>query len=344
MTFETTTPDRTELPPVKHAPLLKVDDLCIKIASGAGDIWPLRGVSLSLKPGERLGVVGESGSGKSLTARAIMGLLPARAHIHSGSITLEDTNLVSLPDAAMARIRGRRVAMVYQNPLTSLNPIKRIGAQLTEALRLMPDVSRREALQRARELLTEVGIPRPAERLASYPHELSGGMRQRVMIAMALAEEPAVLIADEATTSLDVTTQARILDLLDSVVSRRSLAVILITHDLGVASRFCETINVMYAGRIVEKSPARRFFETPRHPYSQKLIAAICRLDADTATPLPVIRGEPAAAHGWLRGCAFAPRCPIASTDCETTDPPVVLSEDGSIECLHADIASTLVS
>ena len=295
---------------------LEVRDLTVEIESGAGIFTPVRGVSFDIRDGDRLGIVGESGSGKSLTALAVMGLLPSGIRIGGGAIRLFGRDLVSANERELASVRGNEIAMIYQNPHSSLNPVQTIGRQLTEALRLNTELSQSERKGRARELLEEVGIASAAERLDSHPHEFSGGMKQRVMIAMALAGSPRVLIADEITTALDVTTQATIIDLLDRLASDHGLSVVLISHDLGVASKFCSRIAVMYAGRLVEVGEADEFFRRPFHPYSRGLLRSICRLDADVGEPLPILEGEPLTVDNFPQGCSFAPRCAFVEDEC----------------------------
>lgn len=266
---------------------LVLDVIDLKVAFGASE--PVRGVSFSLRRGERIGLVGESGSGKSLTALSIMRL--AHQARLSGEVLLDGENLLSLSARQMTKVRGGRVGMVYQDPMSSLNPVRTVGHQLVEAIRLHSDASRAAARERAVELLADVGVPRPAERVKQYPHEFSGGMRQRVMIAMAMSASPEVLIADEPTTALDVTTQARIIDLLDRIAEEHGTAVLLITHDLGVAAGFCESINVMREGRIVERAAAEQLYRAPEHPYSKALLGAVVDLTIDVTRPIPTTNG-----------------------------------------------------
>lgn len=261
--------------------VLTVDNLTVSF----GATQPVKGISFTLRRGERIGLVGESGSGKSLTALSIMRLV--EGGLLGGSVMLKDTDLLSMSDRQMAQVRGGKVAMVYQDPMSSLNPVMTIGAQLVEAVRLHSPQSKAQASKRAIELLTEVGVPFPDERMGQYPHEFSGGMRQRVMIAMAMSGRPDVLIADEPTTALDVTTQARIIDLLDRLAEEHGTAVVLITHDLGVAAGFCETIHVMRDGLIVESNRAVELYENPEHEYSKALLAAVVDLTIDYTKPIP---------------------------------------------------------
>ncbi|MGW9267773.1 dipeptide ABC transporter ATP-binding protein [Microbacterium sp. NPDC055599] len=265
------------------APVLRVQDLTVSY----GDVTPVKGISFAVRPGERIGLVGESGSGKSLTALSIMRLNDGAKL--GGSIRLRDRELLTLRTREMTKVRGGEIAMVYQDPMSSLNPVRTIGHQLVEAIRLHERVSRQAARARAVELLTEVGVPLPEERLSQYPHEFSGGMRQRVMIAMAMSSRPAVLIADEPTTALDVTTQSRIIDLLDRLAEDHGTAVVLITHDLGVAAGFCERIHVMRHGRVVEEGPVDRIYAAPEHPYTQALLGAVVDLTVDVHQPIPTV-------------------------------------------------------
>ena len=261
-------------------PVLQVQDLTVSY----GDVMPVQGITFAVRPGERIGLVGESGSGKSLTALSIMRLNDGATL--GGSLRLRDRVLPTLRPRAMTRVRGGEIAMVYQDPMSSLNPVRTIGHQLVEAIRLHDRVSAAAARARAVELLTEVGVPLPDERLGQYPHEFSGGMRQRVMIAMAMSSRPAVLIADEPTTALDVTTQSRIIDLLDRLADDHGTAVVLITHDLGVAAGFCERIHVMRHGRVVEEGPVDRIYAAPEHPYTQALLGAVVDLTVDVQQPI----------------------------------------------------------
>ena len=261
-------------------PVLQVQDLTVSY----GDVMPVQGITFAVRPGERIGLVGESGSGKSLTALSIMRLNDGATL--GGSIRLRDRELLTLSPREMTRVRGGEIAMVYQDPMSSLNPVRTIGHQLVEAIRLHDRVSAAAARARAVELLTEVGVPLPDERLGQYPHEFSGGMRQRVMIAMAMSSRPAVLIADEPTTALDVTTQSRIIDLLGRLADDHGTAVVLITHDLGVAAGFCERIHVMRHGRVVEEGPVDRIYAAPEHPYTQALLGAVVDLTVDVQQPI----------------------------------------------------------
>jgi len=318
----------------RSTPALDVQDLTVSFATRGGMVSPVRGVSFQVASGQRMGLVGESGSGKSLTALALMRLIHPPGRVR-GTVLLNGMDLMTLDDAHLSKIRGGQIAMVYQDPMSALNPVQTIGQQLEEAIRLHRTASPREARERAATLLQDVGIQEPLRRMRSYPHEFSGGMRQRVMIAMAMSADPVLLIADEPTTALDVTTQARVLDTMSRLVSERGTAVILITHDLGVAAGFCDDIQVMYAGRIVEREMALRLFRNPIHPYSEALLRSICDLDADLTRDLPVIPGQPPLPSALPSGCSFNPRCLYAVDICRSTTPvPTMLASNGAmVEC-----------
>jgi oligopeptide/dipeptide ABC transporter ATP-binding protein len=315
---------------------LDVTDLRVDV----GSVPIVRGVSFTLRPGARLGLVGESGSGKSLTALSIMGLIRPPLRVSGGGVRLGEVDLRALRRKELDRVRGRRISMIYQDPAASLNPLMTVGDQIAEAVRLHSDAGRAIAGERAVELLGEVGVPNARSRLRSYPHEFSGGMLQRVMIAMALAGDPDVLLCDEPTTALDVTTQVRIINLLDRLCTATGVAALLITHDLGVAAGFCDDIAVMYAGQIVERAGTPALYGRPRHPYSQALMSAIIDLDVDLDRPVPAIAGQPPAPGEVGGGCAFQPRCPRAIEACGT-HPPEPREIDGSlVRCIRADEAS----
>jgi peptide/nickel transport system ATP-binding protein len=305
------------------APVLRVEDLTVEFAAPGGPLRAVDEVSFELAEGEVLGLVGESGSGKTLTCRALIRLLPSRrARITRGAVRVGGLDLMTLPDSAMQRVRGERIGMIFQNPMTHLDPVMTIGEQIGESLRFHKGITRREAGRRAVELLRQVGIPDPGLRSRSYPHSLSGGMRQRAMIAIALAGEPRILIADEPTTALDVTVQAQILRLLLDLRDRAGLSIILITHDLGVVAETCETVAVMYAGRIVERAAKRTLLRRPLHPYSQGLI----RSQPGTGAPLaelPSIPGQPPSLAELPQGCRFHPRCAYAIPRCREIRPPL---------------------
>jgi len=298
--------------------LLRVEDLRVRLRRRSADAWPVRGVDLALGEGEACALVGESGSGKSLTCLALLGLLPREAGARaSGRVLFQGKDLLTLAPRALRALRGDRVAMVFQDPLTALNPFLPIGLQLAEVLEVHRGTPRREALRAAARALGEVGLPDPEARLAAYPHELSGGMRQRVGIAMALLCRPALLIADEPTTALDVTIQAQVLDLLADLRERHGMALLLVTHDLGIVAGTCERVHVMHAGRVVESAPTRELFARPLHPYTRALLACVPRLDGDPDARLVAIPpGAPADA-----GCRFAPRCELAGERCRRDEP-----------------------
>jgi oligopeptide/dipeptide ABC transporter ATP-binding protein len=289
--------------------LLSVEDLHVRFSTRRGTVHAVNGITFDIAPGETLGIVGESGCGKSVTSLAILGLLARNGRVESGRALFEGTDLVRQSDRALRKIRGREVAMIFQDPMSSLNPVLTIGRQIREALETHFDMNRKEAEHRASELLDRVGIPRADERLRDYPHQFSGGMRQRAMIAMALACEPKLLIADEPTTALDVTIQAQILDLLRELVAEENAALILITHDLGVVAGMCERVNVMYAGMFVETGSADQLFGAPRHPYTLGLLQSVPRLDAARRARLHPIEGSPPNMLQAPLACPFQPRC-----------------------------------
>ncbi|MER7005999.1 ABC transporter ATP-binding protein [Dactylosporangium sp. NPDC000555] len=303
------------------APLLEVDDLRTWFRTDRGIVHAVDGVSLTVGRTQSVGIVGESGSGKSVLARSIMGLLPPRRTLHpSGRISFEGQDLAQLPARRLRRLWGAEIAMVFQNPMTALNPVVRIGRQLTECL---PGLSGAAARAKAVELLRSVGIPAPERRLAEYPHSLSGGMRQRVTIAMALARDPKLLIADEPTTALDVTVQAQILDLLERKRKELEMSMIIITHDLGVVAGRTDSIVVMYAGKVVERAPTRTLFARPRMPYTEALLKAIPRIDDPPHTRLDAIGGRPPDLVDPGPGCRFRDRCRYAQPRCALEEPPL---------------------
>jgi oligopeptide/dipeptide ABC transporter ATP-binding protein len=309
-------------------PLLDVRQLTVNFFSDAGTATPVDGVSFQLAKGETLALVGESGCGKSLTALSILQLLPRAATLEPGSaIELDGEDLVALEEPALRAVRGARIAMIFQDPMTSLNPVYTAGSQITEAVLAHCAVSKRQARERALHLLEEVGIPDPQFRFGQYPHELSGGMRQRVMIAMALSCEPQVLIADEPTTALDVTVQAQILEILDRLQQSHDMAVLMITHDLGIVAGRADRVAVMYAGQIVETAPIDRLFERPAHPYTRALLASVPRLTGPLQRLSP-IQGSVPTPDAWPTGCRFHPRCPYAFDKCQQ-QPPVKIVADG---------------
>ncbi|CAH2604527.1 murein tripeptide ABC transporter/oligopeptide ABC transporter ATP binding subunit OppD [Rhodovastum atsumiense] len=300
-----------------HDPVLLIEDLRTEFRIGGTWRAAVDGVSLSLRRGETLALVGESGCGKSMTSLSIMGLVPRPAgRIAGGRIVLEGRDIVPLPEHALEQLRGDRMAMIFQEPMTSLNPVMTIGEQVAEPLRLHRGLSRAEAARRALAVLEEVKIPSAARRYHEYPHQFSGGMRQRVMIAVALACEPALLLADEPTTALDVTIQAQVLGLLADLKARHGMAMLFITHNLGVVAQIADRVAVMYAGQIVEEAPVLEIFAAPRHPYTRALFAAIPRMDLD-AQELAAIPGRVPPLDAMPQGCRFAPRCPLARAGCE---------------------------
>ncbi|MBI1967463.1 MAG: ABC transporter ATP-binding protein [Gemmatimonadetes bacterium] len=307
-------------------PLLRVRDLRTYFVTerGAGTARAVDGVSFDIFPGETLGIVGESGCGKTVTSLSILRLIPEPpGHIRPGSfIEFEGRNLLTLAPKELRAIRGNKIAMIFQEPMTSLNPVFSVGDQIAEAAIVHQGLSRKAARARASEMLKLVGIPDPEERVDHYPHQLSGGMRQRVMIAMALVCHPQLLIADEPTTALDVTIQAQILELLDRLQAELGMAVMLITHDLGVVAGTVDRVVVMYAGQVVEAAPTKGLFARPAHPYTEGLMAAVPRLDAPRAR-LHAIPGQVPAATAWPAGCRFHPRCPFAWEKCRVEEPPL---------------------
>ena len=314
--------------------LLEISDLCVEVTQGSGQSAVLTNVGLEVNAGETVGLVGESGSGKTMTGRSVLGLLPRGGRVTSGRIIFGGRNLVELGEEEMSAVRGREIGTVLQDPMTSLDPTMRVGAQVAESVRRHMGASRQKARQRALELLGFVGIPRPAERIDDYPHELSGGMRQRAMIAIALACNPALLIADEPTTALDVSIQAQILSLLDRLKAELGMAMILITHDLGVIAGRADRVVVMYAGRVVETSATEALFRAPRHPYTEALLGAIPRLDNGRQTQLKSVRGSPPDPATQLTGCRFASRCEYATEDCIRQEPSL-LGAPAAVACFH---------
>ncbi len=323
--------------------LLEVRDLCTQFSTLDGVVRAVDGVSFDVARGETLGIVGESGCGKSVTALSILRLIPPETgRIASGSIHFEGNDLATLGEREMKRLRGHRISMIFQEPMTSLNPVLTVGTQIAENVVRHLDVSWKQARERAREMLDLVRIADSRRRIDEYPHQLSGGMRQRVMIAMALSCDPQVLIADEPTTALDVTIQAQILDLMLELKEKTGTAIVLITHDLGVVAETAERVVVMYAGRKVEEAPVDALFERPLHPYTRGLMAAIPRLDVDAESDgrrprLQEIPGLVPRLTQPIVGCAFASRCGLATDRCRTTAPPVVDAGGGhTVACWEA--------
>jgi len=320
-------------------PVLDIRNLKVDFTTRRGVAHVLDDVSFSVAPGELLAIVGESGCGKSMTALSVLGLIPSPpGKVVGGSILFQGRDLTKLRQSEMRRIRGGDIAMIFQEPMTSLNPVFTCGEQIAEAVRLHQKVSPRAAFARAVDMLRAVGIPEPELRARAYPHQLSGGMRQRVMIAMALSCEPKLLIADEPTTALDVTVQAQIFGLLDELRQKTGTAIILITHDMGAVAEMADKVAVMYAGRVIERGPADAVLDDPGHPYTRGLLASIPRVDADPDADLPEIPGIVPALTDLGRGCAFAPRCPLAVEACLAAQPRhVVLTGDHSAACIQLE-------
>jgi peptide/nickel transport system ATP-binding protein len=318
-------------------PLLRVRDLSVQFTrQGKEPFTAVDGISFDVSAGQTVGLVGESGCGKSVTSLAIMGLLPGRGNRVSGRADFDGTDLLTLSDAELRDRRGQDLAMIFQDPLSSLNPVVPLGIQVTEVLERHKGMSRRAARPRAAALLDKVGIPDPKRRLTDYAHQLSGGMRQRALIAMALACEPRLLIADEPTTALDVTIQAQILALLRELVTESGTALVMITHDLGVVAGLCDEVNVLYAGRIVERAQRHELFARPRHPYTGGLLASIPRLDSPRGQRLDPVPGSVADNIPWTSACAFAPRCANAIEVCRRETPqlePDLADRDHLLRC-----------
>ncbi|HTU38110.1 MAG TPA: ABC transporter ATP-binding protein [Acidimicrobiales bacterium] len=305
-------------------PVLEIQGLEVDFPTKDGVVHAVRGIDISLTQGEVLGVVGESGSGKSVTALATMGLLPKSADVR-GSIRFQGRELLGLKEKDLAKMRGTGIAMIFQDPMTSLNPVYTVGWQITEAIQAHQDLNKEQAQARAIELLEMVGIPNPGERVSNYPHEFSGGMRQRAVIAIGMANDPEVILADEPTTALDVTVQAQVLGSLRTALSETGAALLLITHDLGVIAGLADRVLVMYAGRAVETGTAEDVFYRPSMPYTLGLLGSLPRLDSDGTERLRQIPGAPPSMLGDRVGCPFAPRCPLATDLCRETEPPLTV-------------------
>jgi oligopeptide/dipeptide ABC transporter ATP-binding protein len=322
---------------MEETPILKVEGLAVSFATDQGRWRAVEDVWLQLSRGRTLGLVGESGCGKSVTALAVTRLLPRPAgRIEEGAVWLDGEDLVRLPAQGMHRIRGNRIAMIFQEPMTALNPVHPIGAQVAEVFHLhRPELNPNQVARAVIEILDRVRIPDPRRRVGEYPHQISGGMRQRVMIAMALAARPDILIADEPTTALDVTIQAQILSLMQELQRETGMALLFITHDLGVIAQICDQVAVMYAGRVVESAPVGRLFAAPRHPYTQGLLRAIPRLDSPRKQPLATVAGTVPALAERLAGCRFANRCPHAMSVCRRESPALgaVADEKHEVAC-----------
>jgi oligopeptide/dipeptide ABC transporter ATP-binding protein len=329
-------------------PLLEVNDLRTQFRTRAGLVRAVDGVSFSLDGGELLGLVGESGCGKSITALSVMRLISPPGEIVTGEILFDGKDLLRLTDEQMRQIRGDDIAMIFQDPMTSLNPVFTVGEQIAEALRLHRKLSRKAARAAAIEAMREVAIPDPARRVDDYPHQLSGGMRQRVMIAMALACDPKLLIADEPTTALDVTIQAQILELLNELRKSRELAVLLITHDLGVVAEVADRVAVMYTGRIVEESPVEELFARPKHPYTEGLLRSVPKLSVEDVVKherLQTIEGVVPSPTNLPPGCHFAPRCSYRMPRCTEEEIPLYQLENGvKVRCVLFDLAAAVTA
>jgi peptide/nickel transport system ATP-binding protein len=315
--------EKASQPLTSQEALLDVQDLVTAFDTDAGQVTAVDGVSFDIKQGQTLGIVGESGCGKSVTALSIMRLLPQpMGNMLRGKILFKGRDLASLSIEEMQKIRGGQIGMIFQEPMTALNPVHRIGKQLSEAFLLHQDITKEEALKRAINLLDKVGIPSPEIRIEEYPHQLSGGMRQRVVIAIALANKPELLIADEPTTALDVTIQAQILELLKELQKEMGMSTILITHDLGVIAETCDEVAVMYAGRIAERGTVYDIFENPKHPYTQGLLSSIPKLENERKTRMQTIDGMVPGLLDLPTGCRFQNRCPLREDRCATASPP----------------------
>jgi oligopeptide transport system ATP-binding protein len=318
--------------PIMAQPLLEVRDLSVSFRTDGGNVAAVNEVSFALKPGEIIGIVGESGSGKSQILMALMGLL-ARNGVARGSVRLDGEEILNRPDRDLDKLRGARMAMIFQDPMTALNPFMRISTQLTEVLIRHRRLDKATALTKAIEMLEAVGIPDAAKRIKLYPHEFSGGMRQRVMISMALLCQPALLFADEPTTALDVTVQAQILDLLRDLTRTMGTTVVLVTHDLGVVASLCDRVIVLYGGRVMESGPVERIFEAPRHPYTRGLLDSTPRLDELTQGELHTIPGQPPSLSRPSPGCPFEPRCALREPICATARPVMRVEGEDAVAC-----------
>ena len=317
------------------APQLAVSDLRVEIASQRGVVRAVDGISLEVAPGEAVGLVGESGSGKSMTLKSIIGVLPPEAKITSGEVVLDGTDLTRLSHSRLNKIRGRRIAMIFQEPMSALNPVMRVGKQIAEGPMIHLGDSRAKATERALELMRRVGIPDPERRFRAYPHEFSGGMRQRVMIAIALSCEPEIILCDEPTTALDVTIQDQILRLLARLCRETGVSLVFVTHDLPVVAQVCQQLAVMYGGRLVESGPVREVLHDPRHPYTLGLVRSAPDFDNVRQALVP-IPGSPPSLISPPAGCRFHPRCKFAEEDCQVTEPPLRPLAGGRMTaCLH---------
>lgn len=316
---------------------LIVKNLSLSVPSSKGRVTVVDDVSFDIPAGTKVGLVGESGSGKSLTAYSLMRLIKDPVRIDKGEIFIGDKEILGMSMKEFRHMRGNDISMIYQDPMSALNPIMRIGAQIIESIRLHSDVSHSQARKLAIEHLASVGIPEPDRRIDSYPFEMSGGMLQRVVIAIALSGEPKVLIADEATTALDVTTQDRVLTLIDRLAAERGLSVLLITHDLGVAAQFSDEIMVMYAGKLVERGSVSQIFSNPVHPYTKALLDSRCDYTIDVTKPINSIAGQPPRPDNRPEGCVFSPRCEHVQPQCREGVPPLISVQDRLTACFRAD-------
>jgi len=320
----------------KQTPLLSVKNLEVEFSTERGIIRAIDNVSFDVMPGETLGLVGESGCGKSVTSLAVLGLIPSPpGRITGGSIKLNGRELVGLPESEYRRIRGSEISMIFQEPMTALNPVFRISNQMIDVLVRHQKLSRKQARTRAVEMLALVGIPSPDKRIDEYPHEMSGGMRQRVMIAMALSCNPKLLLADEPTTALDVTTQAQVMEQIVKLQDELGTAVVLVTHDLGVVAETCNRAVVMYAGSIAEEAPIEALFEHPRHPYAEGLLKSIPRIREQKLAELPTIPGSVPDLLYLPKGCRFVDRCYKADEQCHTSEPELIWHENQAVACHH---------
>jgi len=316
-------------------PLLQVEDLRVQIASRRGIVRAVDGVSLDVAAGEAVGLVGESGSGKSMSLRAILGVLPPEAAVTSGQVMLDGVDLLQLPKAQLNKIRGTKISMIFQEPMSALNPVMRVGHQIAEGPQVHLGMNRAQSAERAIELMRRVGIPDPERRFRSYPHEFSGGMRQRVMIAIALACEPELILCDEPTTALDVTIQDQILRLLARLCRESGTSLVFVTHDLPVVAQVCQRIAVMYAGQIVERGSVQEVLSKPCHPYTLGLVRSAPDVDHVRSSLVPIPGSPPSLVHP-PSGCRFHPRCKFAEEDCVTTEPRLrLIDAERSTACLH---------
>ena len=323
---------------VAREPLLSVEDLNVRFATRRGTVHAVNGITFDIAPGETLGIVGESGCGKSVTSLAILGLLARNGRVESGHVWFAGKDLIRQSDRALRKIRGREIAMIFQDPMSSLNPVLTVGRQIREALETHFDMDRKEAEATAVEALDRVGIPSAKARVKDYPHQFSGGMRQRAMIAMALSCRPRLLIADEPTTALDVTTQAQILDLLRDLQEEFAMAIMLITHDLGVAAQVADDVAVMYLGEVVEFGPATSVLTAPKHPYTQALVRSVPRLGHRGRDRMQAVRGTVPPPYERPSGCRFHPRCDqFMAGACDRLVPERVRSDDTEVACLLYD-------